>query len=156
MKILRPPGLIWALTLSPFAYGQVPPTIEADMNRDGYVSPAEADYAAALRTQFDELDRNRDGRLDPTETTGLAPAPPGAVPSLPAGAIGLAPGTVTSGRGTAGATPGTSGIRATPDSGTYGGTTGWTPAGPPSTVGPATGSPFRSPFDASDPNTGIR
>lgn len=141
MKILL---LCSALALPGIALGQMPQ--DADANRDGYVSPAEADYAAALRLPFDELDRNRDGRLDPTETTGLAPAPPGAVPALPTGAIGRNPGTVTSGSGTAGATPATSGVRRT--AGAYGGTTTWKPATGAAPSGPASASPYGSPFDS--------
>jgi len=129
-----------ALAIPAVTLGQLPQ--DADVNRDGYVSPAEADHAAALRVQFDDLDRNRDGRLDPTETTGLAPAPPGAVPALPTSALGRAPGTVTSGSGTAGATPATSGVRGT--AGAHGGTTTtWNPAS-----GAASGSPYGSPFDS--------
>ena len=121
---------------------------KADVNRDGVVSPAEADYSAARRMEFDQLDRNRDGRLDPTETYGLAPAPPGAVPTLPEGATGRAPGVVTSGSGMAGATAHSTPGRAygTGSSAYPGSTTGsWTP---PAGTGPASGSPFGSPFSS--------
>ena len=120
----------------------------ADVNRDGIVSQAEAEYSSALRLEFDELDRNRDGRLDPTEISGLAPAPPGAVPVLPNSAIGRPAGTVVPGSGMTGGatTPG-------PLPGPGGAVRGTGVAPNFSMTAPATsptgGSPFASPFNSS-------
>jgi hypothetical protein len=159
-----PPALLALGIVSTAALGQATPAADADVNRDGIVSQAEAEYSNALRLQFDELDRNRDGRLDPTEVTGLAPAPPGAVPVLPNSAIGRPPGTVTTGGGTAGATTGMTGVRPSSRSGSAVGTPAGAAVGaPPSTSalpgapsGPATGSPFGSPFNSADGGSGLR
>ncbi|MGH8517944.1 MAG: hypothetical protein ACREUE_10840, partial [Panacagrimonas sp.] len=64
----------WLLALfcATAAHGQAP-AADADVNRDGVVSQAEAEYSTSLRLEFDDLDRNRDGRLDPTEVSGLTP-----------------------------------------------------------------------------------
>lgn len=126
------------------------PANDADVNRDGVVSQAEAEYSNSLRLRFDELDRNRDGRLDPSEVTGLMPAPPGAVPTLPQSAIGRAPGTVTPPSGTAGATAATHGAamgRATVPGASAGAPPGASAV--PGSIGPASGSPFGSPFNSS-------
>jgi Ca2+-binding EF-hand superfamily protein len=42
-----------------------------DLNRDGYVSAAEAAGFGEIVTRFDRADRNRDGRLSRTEFTRL-------------------------------------------------------------------------------------
>lgn len=125
------------------------PANDADVNRDGVVSQAEAEYSTSLRLRFDELDRNRDGRLDPSEISGLMPAPPGAIPTLPEGATGRAPGTVTPGMGTAGATANTGVIRGS--AAVPGAAVGTPPGAPgvPGSTGPASGSPFGSPFNSS-------
>lgn len=141
------------LIITTAAFAQAPPD-PADVNRDGVVSQAEAEYNAAVRLQFYELDRNRDGRLDPTELSGLAPAPPGAVPVLPQGAIGRPAGTVTPGSGVAGATAQPGAARA--------GTRVPAPAmptplaGPGLPDGPASGSPFGSPFNSTDTDPAAR
>lgn len=139
------------------ALGQDTPASAADVNRDGVVSQAEAEYTTSLRLTFDDLDRNRDGRLDPTEISGLAPAPPGAMPALPESAIGRPAGTVTPGSGTAGvaasssAVPGSVGAARANSNAVPGSAIGTPPAAssiPGSSIGPASGSPFASPFAA--------
>jgi hypothetical protein len=132
------------------AQAQVTPASSADVNRDGVVSQAEAEYSSALRLEFDDLDRNRDGRLDPTEVSGLAPAPPGALPVLPNSAVGRPAGTVVPGGGTAGVS---ANGREMP--GAAVGAPTMAPAVPAPSVGPASGSPFASPFSSSS-TTGIR
>jgi hypothetical protein len=102
VPVLAPIAGLALLAASTLAVAQTAPSDAVDVNRDGVVSQAEAEYSTALRLQFDDLDRNRDGRLDPTEISGLAPAPPGAVPVLPESALGRPAGTVTPGGGTAG------------------------------------------------------
>ena len=137
------------------AHAQDTAASAADVNRDGVVSQAEAEYTTSLRLTFDDLDRNRDGRLDPTEISGLAPAPPGAMPALPESAIGRPAGTVTPGNGTAGvaasssAVPGSVGAARASSSAIPGSDIGTPPAAssvPGSSIGPASGSPFASPF----------
>lgn len=139
------------------AHGQDTPASAADVNRDGVVSQAEVEYSTTLRLTFDDLDRNRDGRLDPTEISGLAPAPPGAMPSLPESAIGRPAGTVTPGSGTAGVAassstvPGSVGAARANSYAVPGSAIGTPPAAssiPGSSIGPASGSPFASPYSA--------
>ncbi|MCC2658208.1 MAG: hypothetical protein K0Q76_3316 [Panacagrimonas sp.] len=151
------PIALLALLASATPVGAQSPA-DADVNRDGVVSPMEAEYSATLRMRFDQLDRNRDGRLDPTETSGLAPAPPGALPTLPEGATGRAAGVVTSGSGMAGATahstPGRvtgTGASAVPNS-----SMGSSPYLPATSNGPASGSPFGSPYGAPAGSDGTR
>lgn len=133
------------------AHAQDTAASAADVNRDGVVSQAEAEYSSALRLEFDELDRNRDGRLDPTEISGLAPAPPGAVPVLPNSAIGRPAGTVvpgsgmTSGAATLGTLPGAGG--AARGAGVVPNASMNAPPIAPSS-GPASGSPIASPFNS--------
>jgi hypothetical protein len=149
-----PAALALSLLSMASAYAQDNPASAADVNRDGVVSQAEAEYSSALRLEFDDLDRNRDGRLDPTEISGLAPAPPGAVPVLPNSAIGRPAGTVVPGSGmTSGAATTGTVTGSVPGGGAFSGSAvsapPMAPAVPDPSTGPASGSPFASPFSSS-------